>query len=110
MLRNNKGFFLAEAMVALLIITIVFSVSFPSLYKIQMEKMAIKETNQAINILQEQLIYWRIGQSSKPLQVFKDGQIYHLTWHDRAASHEALCIYWKGSSQRNMSRCAEGAK
>ncbi|TCP31154.1 hypothetical protein EV207_10335 [Scopulibacillus darangshiensis] len=110
MLKNNKGLFLAEAMYAFFILMIVFLISFPALNRISHERMAIKEMHQAVNILQYELIQWRINDIAEKDQIIKNGLVYHLSWHDMPKDELKLCISWQGSNQRGLSRCVEGKK
>ncbi|WKB36942.1 hypothetical protein QS257_09085 [Terrilactibacillus sp. S3-3] len=109
-MKNNEGFFLAEAIFAVLLLTLVMLVSFPLLYHTYQERQAIEQKKEALSLLQNALLKWQAAPNDDMLPAVPATRPYVLDWK-KATEHEAkLCVHWPGLHHEEYRLCSEGKK
>jgi len=105
MWKNNKGFTLAESMVALLILLIAIRFLIPVLAHLEFENRVLAEHEAALTLLHNSLIDWSKRNLAED-RLFYQGTTYTLDWV-RTEEMATLCVKWTISTHRVGKECGE---
>lgn len=106
MLKNNNGFTLTECLVSLLILTVSAQFLVPAFTHTLIEAKAIRQHQDALTLLHNDLIDWSQNDVVPPKQVNLHSTTYSLegSFQSNLAS---LCIKWKIPPDRSGKECGE---
>lgn len=108
---NSGGFTLIEVSIALLILFSALATFIPIMTKIYLERIAIHEQYQALQLLNERLLSWRLDHIA-PLDtvVSINETSYRLNSSYSGSLELTLCLEWVGRNNRSYKQCAFAKK
>lgn len=104
--KSNKGFTLAECMVALLILTIAARFLLPTLVQTNVENRALSQHEVALTLLHNSLLDWAINGQSPSIPYADGDTIYTYDWTLTSQSAN-LCVTWTITAKRLGKECGE---
>lgn len=107
MLKNNKGFSLAECMAALLVLTIGIQFLIPIFTKSYFEAKTLNQHEDALTILHNTLINWAENGLTPPETTSIHSTEYNLEWSNPSPFSAKLCVQWALTQTRRGTECGE---
>lgn len=106
-MKNCKGFSLLEVIVALSILSIISTSSLSIIITVYKERIAIKESYHALELLQTQIQEWLFdaGDVVQDKVVEVNGTVYVIDMEFQSDSKTKFCVRWNGRNERVYERC-----
>ncbi|SER49930.1 type II secretion system protein [Salipaludibacillus aurantiacus] len=106
MTKSEKGFFLYETVLSLLILSIIMTAMFPVIMQVQTERMMIREQREAVTLVRKEMLkQYEAPQSGFPEKLEGEEQIYSLTVKNKGAHVQEYCLNWEGRNSRAQTYC-----
>ncbi len=102
----ENGYFLFESVVGLCILALVVSIFFPIILQIQLERVTIKEQQEARALLTEEMLVYSDSYQSTPLPNVVEGN--YQTYTIQTVKDNKIwfvCLNWEGKNSRAQSVC-----
>ncbi|MCR6110471.1 hypothetical protein HXA35_09035 [Bacillus sp. A301a_S52] len=106
MRESEHGYFLFESVVGLCILALLVSILFPTIMQIQLERVTIREQQEARALLTEEILVNSVGYQSMPFPNVVEG--HYQTYTVQAVKDNKIwfvCLNWEGKNSRAQSVC-----
>lgn len=105
MKKCERGFFLLEALLGMLILSIIFAAVFPVILQVQKERMTVREQREAMELLERGIVAEVFMSEKMPGTLEGKYGKYDVSAEDNG-HFRLYCLNWEGRNLREQTLCS----